>query len=1015
VFFRENPTGQRTEEFSSGATIGTANRASHSIMAGGDYHVDPTSQEAPRNNHNKGESLSLFGQSLWRRPIVKVLIEGQEVEVLLDTGADDTIIQVGEIELEGVPHQKTVGGLAGYIQVQSYSAIEIQWENKRARDTVLIGPTPINILGRNFLAKFSVTLNMVSSDIPITKVKLKEGKEPPKIKQWPLTREKIEGLQIIIDDMVKAGQLEEVGPENPYNSPVFAIRKKDKTQWRMLIDFRALNQATQDFAEVQQGIPHPSGLPQMKQITVLDMKDAYYSIPLDPDFSQYTAFTIPSLNNDRPGRRYQFKVLPQGWKGSPTIFQHTSDQLLRKFRDKYPQVALFQYMDDLLVGSNESLEEHRRIVGELRALLNKVGIQTPEAKYQDKPPIKWLGYELYPDKWKVQPIELPDKLTWTVNELQKLIGKLNWACQIYSGIKTKALCRYLRGVKGLLEEVQLSEEAEAELAENREILAEETHGTYYQEGEPLEAELTKLAEGQWGYMIKQGKRLLKTGKFAKQRTAHSNPYQQLIGAMQKIGKESIVFWGQVPVFRIPVVKEEWEQWWTEHWQCSWIPTIVPIHTPPLVRLWYNLVQEPIEGADTYYVDGAAHRESKEGKAGYVTATGKEHVIKLEKTTNQKAELEAVLLALKDSGPKVNIVTDSQYVYGILAGSPTETDNKIIEDIIQLLLSKEAVYLAWLPAHKGIGGNEQVDKLVSQGIRKILFVEQIPEAQEEHERYHNNWRDLKARFKLPTIVAKAIIEACPKCQVQGEPKTGQNNAAVGTWQMDCTHLEGQIICVAVHVASGYIETKILPRETGRETALFLLQVASRWPISHLHTDNGPNFVSAEMQAMVWWLKIEHSAGVPYNPQSQGAVENKNKQLKKTITQIRDEVQYLSTAVAQATFILNYKRRGGLGDMCPAEAIINMIYTELQTTQLQNQIQNFSDFKVYYRKGANPLWQGPAHLIWKGEGAVVLRTDEGEVITVPRRKAKIIKPYGQALGNKIDLESSKEQDAEMGRDN
>ncbi|ABO61045.1 pol protein, partial [Simian immunodeficiency virus] len=957
------------------------------------------------------ESLSFPVISLSGRPIREVMIEGQVVHMLLDTGADDTIVQDSNIQIDKPWNPKLVGGIGGNISVREYRGVQVSFNEKTIKATVLVGPTPINIMGRNCLSKFGITLNMIQEKIEPIKVALKEGAKGPMVKQWPLTQEKIKALEGIVQQMLKLDQIEEIGPDNPYNSPCFAIRKKDKSKWRMLIDFRQLNEATQEFTEVQLGIPHPAGLAEHEHVTIVDIKDAFYSVPLDPAFRKYTAFSLPQVNNQGPARRYQFKVLPQGWKGSPTIFQYTAAKLLQEIREANPDITLIQYMDDLLIGSNREISGHRRVVAQIRNMLLKLGIQTPEDKYQKDYPVQWLGYELHPRGWKIQPVTLPQQENWTVNDIQKLVGKLNWAAQAYPGVKTKQLCKCIRGVKSLTEEVQLTEEAQLELAENQEILKQAVQGAYFDPEQPLVAEIVSLGDSQWGYNFLQNKGILKSGKFAKVRSVHTNSYQQLSDAIARIGRESLVIWGKPPEkVRIPVIKEQWDQWWTEHWQVSWIPDIEAVHTTHLLRQWFTLVPEPLSEAPTYYVDGAAHKVSKLGKAGYVTNTGKEKVVSLENTTNQKAELEAVLLALKEGPPSMNIVTDSQYVLGIVASQPQESTSPLVEEIIQQLLTKEAVYLSWVPAHKGIGGNEDVDKLVSHGIRQVLFMEQIEPAKEDHEKYHSNWKYLRDKYNIPALLAKEIVNLCPKCQTHGEPKTGQVNAELGVWQMDCTHLEGKIILVAVHVASGYTWAKILPRETGRQTALGLLELAALWPVTQIHTDNGANFISEEFGAACWWASIDHTTGVPYNPQSQGVVENKNKQLKETIQKIREEVTYLETAVAQAVFIMNFKKKGGIGDLAAAERIINMLHTELELQHLQSQKSKFQNFRVYYRTGSDPSWKGPAALLWKGEGAVVVKTEQGQVITVPRRKAKIIKPYGakENVGSKSNTGDHRKED-------
>nr|BAB40421.1 Gag-Pol fusion polyprotein [Human immunodeficiency virus 1] len=990
-FFRENLAFQQREarKFSSEQT-GANSPTSRELGDGG---RDSLPSEAGIEGQGTISSFNFPQITLWQRPLVTVRIGGQPIEALLDTGADDTVLE--EIDLPGRWKPKMIGGIGGFIKVRQYDQISIEICGKKAIGTVLVGPTPVNIIGRNMLTQIGCTLNFPISPIETVPVKLKPGMDGPKVKQWPLTEEKIQALTIICTEMEKEGKISRIGPENPYNTPVFAIKKKDGTKWRKLVDFRELNKRTQDFWEVQLGIPHPAGLKKKKSVTVLDVGDAYFSVPLDKEFRKYTAFTIPSVNNETPGIRYQYNVLPQGWKGSPAIFQASMIKILEPFRTKNPELVIYQYMDDLYVGSDLEIGQHRAKIEELREHLLRWGFTTPDKKHQKEPPFLWMGYELHPDKWTVQAIQLPEKDSWTVNDIQKLVGKLNWASQIYPGIKVKQLCKLLRGAKALTDIVTLTEEAELELAENREILKEPVHGVYYDPTKDLVAEIQKQGQDQWTYQIYQEPfKNLKTGKYAKRRSAHTNDVQQLAGVVQKVAIESIVIWGKTPKFSLPIQRETWETWWMEYWQATWIPEWEFVNTPPLVKLWYQLEKDPIVGAETFYVDGAANRETKLGKAGYVTDKGRQKVVSLTETTNQRTELHAIYLALQDSGSEVNIVTDSQYALGIIQAQPDRSESEIVNQIIEKLIEKDKVYLSWVPAHKGIGGNEQVDKLVSNGIRKVLFLDGIDKAQEEHERYHSNWRAMASDFNLPPVVAKEIVASCDKCQLKGEAMHGQVDCSPGIWQLDCTHLEGKIILVAVHVASGYIEAEVIPAETGQETAYFILKLAGRWPVKVIHTDNGSNFTSAAVKAACWWADVTQEFGIPYNPQSQGVVESMNKELKKIIGQVRDQAEHLKTAVQMAVFIHNFKRKGGIGGYSAGERIIDIIASDIQTKELQKQITKIQNFRVYYRDSRDPIWKGPAKLLWKGEGAVVIQ-DNSDIKVVPRRKAKIIKHYGKQM--------------------
>ncbi|AAB47724.2 Pol protein, partial [Simian immunodeficiency virus] len=1003
-FFRETDphvVGVQTRELCAEGGSSGANSSTHRDLSGG-------AQEDSEGSQGGGGTTSLVFPEipLWQRPMMEVLIQGQKCQALLDTGADDTVVE--GIHLQGNWKPKTIGGIGGFISVQQYNKVPIQIGDRTVLATVLLGPNPVNIIGRNVLCLLGCTLNFPISKVETVPVKLKEGMDGPRVKQWPLSKEKIEALKEICDKLEAENKISRIGPDNPYNTPIFAIKKKDTSKWRKLVDFRELNKRTQDFWEIQLGIPHPAGLKQKKSVTVLDVGDAYFSIPLDQDFRKYTAFTIPSVNNETPGIRYCYNVLPQGWKGSPAIFQASMTKILAPFRDKYPAVEIYQYMDDLYVGSDMEITAHREMIEKLRQHLQVWGLETPDKKHQKEPPFQWMGYELHPDKWTVQKIKLPEPDDWTVNDIQKLVGKLNWASQIYPGIKTKQLCRLIRGVKSLTDRVQMTREAELELEENKQILQQKIEGYYYQPGLPLKATIQKQGSGQWTYQIYQNEgKLLKAGKYARPTGTHTNEVRQLAGVVQKIGLESIVIWGEVPKFQLPITRETWDAWWSDYWQATWIPEWEFVNTPPLIRLWYNLLADPIPEAETFYVDGAANRNSQLGKAGYVTDRGRSRVKHLQKTTNQQAELQAILMALEDSTGPVNIVTDSQYALGVLQGTPDQSESPLVEEIIQKLIKREQIYLSWVPAHKGIGGNEQVDKLVSQGIRQVLFLEGIDKAQEDHDKYHSNWRSLADEYNLPPIVAKEIIAQCDKCHVKGEARHGQVDCSPGIWQVDCTHLEGKVIIVAVHVSSGFIEAEVMADETGKSTAYFLLKLASRWPVKTIHTDNGANFTSAAVKAACWWANIQQEFGIPYNPQSQGVVESMNKQLKQIIGQIRDQAEQLKTAVVMAVHIHNFKRKGGIGGYTPGQRILDILATDIQTTQLQNQILKIQQFRVHYRDSRDPVWKGPAQLLWKGEGAVVIK-DQEEIKVVPRRKAKIIKEYRKKIEDRDDLAGRQNED-------
>ena len=70
---------------------------------------------------------------------------------------------------------------------------------------------------------------------------------------------------------------------------------------------------------VQHGLPLLSALPGSWPIVVVDIKDCFFSIPLNSKDSERFAFTLPSVNHEEPDKRYQWVVLPQGMANSPTM------------------------------------------------------------------------------------------------------------------------------------------------------------------------------------------------------------------------------------------------------------------------------------------------------------------------------------------------------------------------------------------------------------------------------------------------------------------------------------------------------------------------------------------------------------------------------------------------------------------------------------------------------------------------------------------------------------------------
>ncbi|NWH51930.1 POK8 protein, partial [Fregata magnificens] len=89
-------------------------------------------------------------------------------------------------------------------------------------------------------------------------------------------------------------------------------------------------------------------------MTIIHLKDCFFTIHLHPDDAPRFTFSIPSVNNRQPTKRYHWAVLPQGMLNSPTICQLTVSRMLEPGWKKFPQILLY-YMDDILISGADRI------------------------------------------------------------------------------------------------------------------------------------------------------------------------------------------------------------------------------------------------------------------------------------------------------------------------------------------------------------------------------------------------------------------------------------------------------------------------------------------------------------------------------------------------------------------------------------------------------------------------------------------------------------------------------------
>ena len=123
--------------------------------------------------------------------------------------------------------------------------------------------------------------------------------------------------QLLLDGKIEPGH-------GSWNSPSFPVPKKRPGDYRLVVDFRALNEATETDA-------HP--LPRIEEIlqrqgrfkmwSVLDMKDGYHQVPPKKEHRDLTCMSTPRGT-------MTWKVLVIRLKNVNAIFQRVMEEVLKE-------------------------------------------------------------------------------------------------------------------------------------------------------------------------------------------------------------------------------------------------------------------------------------------------------------------------------------------------------------------------------------------------------------------------------------------------------------------------------------------------------------------------------------------------------------------------------------------------------------------------------------------------------------------------------------------------------------
>lgn len=825
------------------------------------------------------------------------------------------------------------------------------------------------------------------------------------VPQWPLSSEKLQAAQQLVEEQLKLGHLEHT--QSAWNTPIFVIKKKSG-KWRLLHDLRAINAQMDLMGPVQRGLPLLSTLPKQWTVIIIDIKDCFFSIPLHPNDRCRFAFTLPTINHDQPDRRFQWKVLPQGMANSPTICQLFVDKALSPARKGYPGVRIIHYMDDILLCGPHSAQVDE-VYDKVVKCLATAGLVIATEKVQKSDIGKFLGTIITPDVIRPQKVQIRRDHLHTLNDFQKLLGDINWL-RPYLRVPTaelKPLYEVLEGEPHISSPRALTKEA-AQALDKVEAAITNAQLLRWDPKQPMELCVLKTAMLPSAILWQEGPLLWIHPQASPAKTVEHYPSAVATLSLKGI-KTAITHFGISPTklvvpytaAQVQVLCATVDDW--AILKCSFdglIDNHYPKHpllqfsmTHPLIFPKVTMSRPILQGINVY-TDG-----SKTGIGAYVV--NKETVtIKCTPDSPQIVECQVVLEVFRRFPMPLNIISDSNYVVNAVskletAGliKPSSKVAHLFQKIqSQLLARQHPFYITHIKAHTCLPGPMvEGNTLADLATHPSVFValDPVTAAKNFHSMFHVPADTLRLKFSISRAEARDIILQCNNCaEFLPTPHVGVNPRGfhpLQVWQMDVTHVSSfgklQYVHVSIDTCSGVICATPLSGEKTAHVMQHCLEAWSMWGMPRvLKTDNGPAYTSTRFAQFCEQMGVVHTTGLPYNSQGQGMVERAHRTIKHYISKQKGGIEGLPLSSPRITLSIALLTLN----------FLNLDNSGRSAAERHGHWPSPPKEMVKWKDILTNKWRGPDPILIRSRGAIcVFPQDEDNPIWIPLRLARTVR--------------------------
>lgn len=241
---------------------------------------------------------------------------------------------------------------------------------------------------------------------------------PIKQRQYLMSPYMLDHLNEELDRMI---ELEVVEPSmSEWSSPVLLV-KKSNGEFRFCFDGSKLNSVTK---RDSYPLPHVDRILNMlkgaKFISSVDLRSAFWQIPLDETSKEKTAFAIPGRG------LFHFTVLPFGLSNAAQTQQRLMDAV---FGPKL-EPNIFVYLDDIIIISS-TFEQHIDLLREVAERLREANFTVNINKCEFfRSSLKYLGFIVDRQGLRTDPDKVAAMLSYpqpkTATEIKRFVGLCSW-------------------------------------------------------------------------------------------------------------------------------------------------------------------------------------------------------------------------------------------------------------------------------------------------------------------------------------------------------------------------------------------------------------------------------------------------------------------------------------------------------------------------------------------------------------------------------------------------------------